>query len=376
MPVLDSGSYTVVRDVPLVDTVELNRDGKHYDLDDAFLHDVVANHYRREKETGDLPVVIVGHNSDDQLGDKPIHGYAKGLRVQPLANSNRNAIYGDIWVHNDFAPNLKSFPRRSAELWYGAKQLDAIALLGATPPQRDLGLLAFSKSTSDIKLSHEISNMPPAVDDNPDTVADKGDGMPKWAADLVAGQKELLAAIQAMAPKGEPDAPEGAEGGSDDDAELEKLLAELEGGSQGAQGQPQAKPPVVEQKDEVKLSRLTQENAKLKADLAERDLRDKLVALQRSGYTLDVDAEVKLLMPLDPETRKVFLSRIETNFPKAPVSGQRLEGLDDSTISGSKRPYDAKAQAEVKAKALKLGRFEDAFFEVMGQTTTDYYKGN
>lgn len=365
MLALDPGNYTVVRDVPLVDTVELNRDGKRYDLDDAFLHDVVANHYRREKETGDLPVVIVGHNSDDQLGDKPIHGYAKSLRVQPLANADRNAIYGDIWVHKDFAPNLKNFPRRSAELWYGAKQLDAIALLGATPPQRDLGLLAFSRKTdTDIKLSREISDMPLPVDENPDTKADAGDGMPKWAAEL---KDAILTAIQGIAGKPKEDeAPEGA----DDDAELEKLLAELEGG-QGAPEAPEAKP---ETKDaEVKLSRIERENAKLKADLAERDLRDKLVALQREGYSLDVEQEVKLLMPVDPQTRAIFLSRIQTNYPKAPVSGKPLDGLDEAATS-TKRPYDAKAQAEVKAKALKLGRWEDAFAEVMGYSCNELGK--
>lgn len=360
MPVLDTGSYTVVRDVPLVDTVELNRDGKRYDLDDAFLHDVVANHYRREKETGDLPVVIVGHNSDDQLGDKPVHGYAKSLRVQPLANSQRNAIYGDIWVHKDFAPNLKKFPRRSAELWYGAKQLDAIALLGATPPQRDLGLLKFSCTPTDEKIS-----MPTPVDDNPDAVAAAGDGMPKWAAEFM---DKLMTAIQSLG-QGKPDdqgppAPDGQGDGSD--AEIEALLAELEG--QGGQ-----KPPMVEQKDEVKLSRLSAENAKLKADLAERDLRDKLVALQRDGYTIDVESEVKLLMPLDPETRKVFLSRMQTNYPKAPVGGKPLEGLDEAAPT-KKRPFDAKAQAEVKAKALKLGRWEDAFAEVMGESSDTYFK--
>lgn len=359
MPALDPGSYTVVRDVPLVDTVELNRDGKRYDLDDAFLHNVVANHYRREKETGDLPVVIVGHNSDDQLGDKPIHGYAKGLRVQPLAESGRNAIFGDLWVHKDFAPNLKQFPRRSAELWYGAKQLDAIALLGATPPQRDLGLLAFAKSTTDEKLS-----MPTPVDDNPDVVAEKGDGMPKWAAEL---KDAILTAIQSLgAPKEAPDA-EGAEG-SDDDAELEKLLAELEGGQGGDQPKPEAP-----KTDEVKMSRIERENAKLKADLAERDLRDKLVALQREGYTLDVDAEVKLLMPVDPETRKVFLSRIQTNYPKAPVSGKPLDGLNEAATV-ARRPFDEKARAEVKAKALKLGRYEDAFAEVMGYSCNELGK--
>lgn len=212
--------------------------------------------------------------------------------------------------------------------------------------------------------------MPVPVDDNPDVVAEKGDGMPKWAAEL---KDAILTAIQGLA--GKPEGAEGQEGGEGDDAELEKLLAELGAGE--GQGKPQGAPaPEVEQKDEVKLSRVERENAKLRADLAERDLRDKLLALQRQGYTLDVDAEVKLLMPVDPETRRVFLSRIETNYPKAPVGGKPLDGLDAAQPTGAKKPYDAKAQAEVKAKALKLGRFEDAFFEVMGATTTDYFKGN
>jgi hypothetical protein len=192
--------------------------------------------------------------------------------------------------------------------------------------------------------------------------------VPKWAAEL---KDAILTAIQSLGAKPEDKGDEAPEG-TDDDAELEKLLAELEGG-QGDQGKP-AGPPAPEAKDaEVKLSRVERENAKLKADLAERDLRDKLVALQRDGYSIDVEQEVKLLMPVDPQTRSIFLSRIQTNYPKAPVGGKPLDGLDEASTA-SKRPFDAKAQAEVKAKALKLGRWEDAFTEVMGYSCNELGK--
>jgi len=43
MKTLDPSKYEVVRDVPVVDSFQLNRDGVSYNLDDQFLTDVVTN---------------------------------------------------------------------------------------------------------------------------------------------------------------------------------------------------------------------------------------------------------------------------------------------------------------------------------------------
>lgn len=346
MPTLDPSQFEVVRDVPIVDTFQISRSGQQYTLDDQYLVDLVTNHYRRKNETGDLPVIGVTHK--DRSAEEVI-GYVQTPRIQPLANTGRNAIYADLWVKKDAADCLHKFPRRSAEIAYNLRQLDGLALLGSTAPERDLGLL---------KLSREVPDMAKEKDKKDEPKTD--DGIPKWASELIARIDALEAKVN-----GAEDAPEG-DGAPVGDDDFEKLLAELEAEG-GKPGEPQPQPEKVD----MQLSRKV---AKLEADLAERDLRDNLLKLQSEGYQIDVADEIKFAMTLDPETRKLHLSRITKTYPKAPVSGKPLDGLADAKTADAKFTYTEDDRAAVKAKLNLMrrsdpsARWEDAFYEVKGFT--------
>lgn len=343
MPTLDPSNYEVVRDVPVVDTFQISRSGQQYTLDDQYLVDIVANHYRRKNETGDLPVIGVTHKERDA---EEVIGYVQTPRIQPLANTGRNAIFADLWVRKDSADCLHKYPRRSAEIAYGLRQLDGLALLGSTAPERDLGLL---------KLSREVPDMADEKDKKDETKTD--DGMPKWASELMA----RLDALEAKVNGGDSEEPTGD---TNEDEELAKFLAELQAEGGGG-GEPTPQP----EKDQMQLSRKV---AKLEADLAERDLRDKLLKLQSEGYQINVADEIKFAMALDPETRTLHLSRIEKNYPKAPVSGKPLDGLADAKTAETKFVYTEEDRTAVKNKLNLMrksdptARWEDAFYEVKG----------
>lgn len=394
MTTLDPSKFKVVRDVPIVDTFELSRGDHDYQIDDQFLIDLVAHSNKREKETGDCPVLLLGHHKDGEKEEEQprVVGFAKNLRIRPLGKTGRNAAVGDLWVYKEDADVIKRFPRRSAEIWYGRRELDAVALLGATAPQRDLGLITLASRTPDIKLSRELNTVP-AENETPDA------GMPKWASELIAKLDSILAAV---APQPKPDAkPEvpagpdaaGAPGPEDQvsDEDIEAFLRELEQG--GAQGQ--EIPKGADEKVNAdysfgggmntsqpkELTKLQRDVARLEAELAERDVKEKLVQLQRDGYKLDIPAETKTLMSVDPESRKILLARIETNYTKAPVGDKRLPGLDDA--EGTPAPKVSQFTDEKRKEVVKLQResggkkkYEECFFEVMKFPISELAKGN
>jgi len=388
--------WAIRQGVPLVDTFNISRG----QVDDHFLDAIVSNFNRRVQETGDYPVLKVTHNGEEVVG------FARALRKQPLGNSGRNAVYGDLWLYKDKEELYKTHPRRSAEIWINQKQLDAVALLGGTAPERDLGL-ALSKD-SDTKLLLSCPNMN-------DQVQSTGDGMPQWMASLPDAIANKLAGIltpiimqmgqpanpaptmapppvappEAAAPgvaqgapaPGAPSA-DGGEGEMNPD-ELEALIAELEGEQGGQEPDGDEAPPEEDEAEEPEDKKkpkkkkadmeLAKEVAALKAQLAEKDLRENLLALSREGYKIEVEDEVKTLMGVDPDTRKILLSRIEKNYPKAPVGTAQVPGLADSTVPTTVDISKDPATREKIRTKMKLERqkdpnysYEQAYFEVTG----------
>lgn len=340
MPLADE--FTIVHSVPIVDTFS----DRGVVLDDKFLDDMILDANKRQQETGDMPPVIVGHNPDEPVPETekpPVIGFVRNLRKDRLGNTDRNAAFGDLWIYKGQENKLKQFPRRSAELFPSLKRLDALAVLGATAPQRDLGL------TAPLKLKREV----PVEDEKKAMPAEE----PKGLAEIMDMLKQIMSLIQSQAP-----APAGA---SDEDAELEKLLAEL-----GGEAEPEKETEETKEKEtEVKLSRRL---AEMEAKVATAEIREQLLKLQRDGILLDVESETAELVKLDPEMRKVMLSRIEKNYAKAPVQTKPLAGLEDSKGQGESKTLSK----EQRTKILQLARqsnYETAFAEVMGQTTSQYF---
>ena len=227
-------------------------------IDRDVLEQIATNNNRRIAETGDAAPVVVGHTKDD----KPEHtqpsiiGYCYDFGVEPFHNTGRLGLACTPIAENREAAELfRKYPRRSVELWLSRLEIDPISLLGATSPERDLGLHRFSRTPHNgersIKYSITDSNPEePAVADPQKTTSttdpggdDSSDGLVEKVIAALQQTKEwqwISSQMQADPGEGEEGDPgmegmdegmdPGMDGGDDDD------LAALLGGDDGTDG--------------------------------------------------------------------------------------------------------------------------------------------
>jgi hypothetical protein len=138
-------------------------------IDRDVLEQIAANNNARIADTGDVCPVVVGHTKDDAAEHKQpdIIGYAADFRVEPFFNTGRYAISVTPVAKDRASVELfRRYPRRSVEFWRGSLQIDPISLLGATTPERDLGLHRFSSAASrgEQPVRYSITDANPTLD--------------------------------------------------------------------------------------------------------------------------------------------------------------------------------------------------------------------
>lgn len=288
---LNPAEYTVIPRVAVVDEFDLpilnqqTGETEYFAVDRAFLDRCIANGNRREAETGDLCPIVIGKVSGAhhtvaglcEAAQPEVVGYARNWSGDLLGNTNRYAAYADFWVKNEDVERVKKYPRRSAEIWRGRAEIDPISLLGATTPERDLGLLpiALSRRPTDQEISATVTRTGALDMPTPTDPTKTGQGDPN-ATPTNADQNQLLSKLISLvtdlsakfdamsgeagagdANTAQPGAP-GAEGAAGapgapgaagepgeemSDEEIEKLLGSLEGqggAAPGAAGAPPA----------------------------------------------------------------------------------------------------------------------------------------
>lgn len=174
---LDDHNLWVRReDVPVFDEHIEKRGDITEDFNEARLSEIAKNCNKRERDTGDLCPITLGHTVLDQYDDKgvlirkaketeqpPIVGYARNFRVGRFGPSGRLGILSTFYVKKEnHLPDgpmsgdqiLEQFPRRSVERWIQGNILDPIALLKRTP-KRDLGIL-YIKDGADERIRYEL----------------------------------------------------------------------------------------------------------------------------------------------------------------------------------------------------------------------------
>lgn len=155
--------WVTVPDVKVLDEHELDgEDGKPAAyVDRSVLEEIAANNNNRVLATGDPAPLIVGHTSDDpQAPERPVVGYAVNYKVKESRDATGKvsyAIHTDYKVRPDKEHVIEDFPRRSVELWLGRRELDPIALLGGTTPERDLGVIIRKSRISGFTLDRTVS---------------------------------------------------------------------------------------------------------------------------------------------------------------------------------------------------------------------------
>ncbi len=158
-------SWHTVPGVPILDTHEVvGDDGKTVDkVDLKRLYRIAAVNNRKTADGNPSPI-IVGHTSDaDTAEEKPVHGYQVNFRVAPY--KNRHAIYVDYKLFPEHKGLEKKYPRRSVEWWTDTDEIDPLALLGGTTPERHLGAIIRKSRDDRCKLRYSITDF--AAEDDP-----------------------------------------------------------------------------------------------------------------------------------------------------------------------------------------------------------------
>lgn len=140
--------WVTIPDVPLLDEHEMTDDtGKPITfVDRSALEEITNNNNRKVRETGDPATLILGHTSDDpRAPEKPAQGFVVNYKVKPFKRNPDGqviyAIHGDYKLRPNKAHLVEEYPRRSVELWWHKKDIDPIAMLGGSSPERDLGVV-------------------------------------------------------------------------------------------------------------------------------------------------------------------------------------------------------------------------------------------
>ncbi len=141
--------YIIKHNVPILDEHVLkDEEGKEIaTIDKARLQKIADLGNKRVKDTGDECPIIIGHTKDDtDEKDQPeIVGWASNYKVGKFLKTGKKALTCTMKFLKKHMEKIKKHPRRSIELWLNDWKVDPISLLGATTPERDLGLLQFSK---------------------------------------------------------------------------------------------------------------------------------------------------------------------------------------------------------------------------------------
>jgi hypothetical protein len=400
-------SYVTKRGVPIFDEHTLvGDDGKPLlKVTRKVLEETAAKCNRRIQQTRDYCPIVIGHTKDGQPEHKQpkIVGYASNFRVKPLFNTGRFAIHADFHVASNHVAEVRQYPRRSVEFWPGRKEIDPIALLGATAPERDLGLLKFSRDTSfHYSRTSPEKPMPDSVPDAP-----KGDIVDKLIAaleqtDIFKWAREKMKAEKgeqdAMAPEGPegglpPEGPEGAEGGLPPEGELppelppegdenmdpaaDKEPVRYEGAApSGSNTQvPGAiKKPAKMSRQDAELLRyqrdyeaMAAENHNLRLRFQRSEREKDLIELEGEGYMFDRGEELDLVAGLDDAAYKKHLSRIRTRYQRGPVVSTATSR--GPVVRNSRQGTRTRDEVNeiVKFAEQKRISFEDALRQMTGE---------
>jgi len=389
--------YLVLHNVPILDEHQLkDRSGNPVvDIDAAMLQRIAENNNRRVAETGDEVPIVVGHTRDDATEpEQPeIVGYARDFVVKALFQTGRKALFARTWkILKDKVGLARKFPRRSVELWLKRLEIDPISLLGATTPERNLGLLRFGRGDPSTHILSPTQEKPPVSNDKKEIVdavlaaiketdvwkkmeqmLDEGDAAAE--PDMPPGDEPLEAADADVPPEEEgwPEEP------VDDDMPPKKDYAAPSGTNTHVGAFDYNCGPKKLRRGDVDRVRLQRDQARLRANHAEqkaakletavRDLQRKfrradrekdLVQLEAEGYLFDRDEELQTVTDLNADQYSRYLDRIRVRYQRAPLGGLSGEPLRHARGGDRKERSRAEVDRAIDYASSHGVSYEDA----------------
>lgn len=389
-------SYIVRDEIPILDEHVLkDKEGRSIQkVTESDLRKIADNNNRRVKETGDYCPVVIGHTRDGapEHEQPEIVGHAYNFRVGNLFKTGRKAIFCTMRFFRDKYNKCKGYPRRSVEYWPERQEIDPISLLGATSPERDLGLMQYSKVGRVLKYSRlspneeKMNPNEPAKSNPEDEIVDKvlaklmqSDAWKKLEAmaeefGAQGGEPGAEPGVQpdvGMAPEGPvPDVEQGGGEPDGDEALFDGQPADgQEKPQQYAAGAPSVPsggntytPSFGKKKEPVKMSRELQsqleqqarEHEELRAQLHDMKLkfsratREKdLIELENEGFQFDRKEELDDLQTLDDVAYAKRIALIRKRYARSPVGVTRMSRQDplaSARVSGTARSKEEVAQ--------------------------------
>jgi|694.fasta_scaffold00982_8 hypothetical protein len=360
---MEDNEMIVKHHVPILDEHEL-KDGKGnvvIRLDQKKLSEIVRVNNKRMGSTGDEIPLVIGHTKDDASeDDQPeIVGYATNLKVEPFFKTGRKCITATFKFFKHAADKVRGFPRRSIELWLSDYKIDPISLLGATTPERDLGLLRLSKGG--VKKYQRTIGM----NDQQGIIEGVLAGLQQtdvWQFLTQLSQQggaEGAPEEGGMPPEGMPgeQPPMPEQGMEDPSMGGEQPPMPEEGGEEPMPEESTEEEEPIRQSrsgkyDRIKLSRVEQENQLLQKEIRtikikfQRAEREKdLIELEAEGYMLDRGEELALVQSLPETTYRSHLQIIRKRYQRAPL-GARSSYYQESRSGGPRgRTKDEVASA-------------------------------
>lgn len=405
------GNTFIVRDnVPILDEHVLkDEDGQvliHFTPEK--LRAIAAKNNRRIKETGDLIPLVIGHTKDGEPETKQpeIVGYAKNLRVGPFKKTGKVAIHAKFYFFRDKVHLARNFPRRSIELWLPDAKIDPISLLGASTPERDLGLLQLAKTGAVLQfasggrrkykrlLSDATTEKRPKMDEkaivNAVMAALKQTAVWKWCESQMEEQEgQDEEGTDELAPEGEiipedeeqelpADEGEVDANPADEEQEEEEAPVRYQSGPSGSNtftpgsGKKtfsRSKPVANTSKQIVRfqrtLAQMAQENEKLRLQFQRSERERDLMELAAEGCEFNPEEELEYVSNLPDDHYQYHLERIKKRYQRSPIGPARFD------LSMSRLPKPApqgrtkEQMREIAALATKKGiSYEQAVAEM------------
>ena len=404
---LPPGEYINKEDVFVLDPHTLkNSSGQTLvNVTESMLKKIADNQNKRVRETGDATPLVIGHTRDEahEHEQPEVVGYATNWKVKKFFKTGKSALACTFHVFKKSVDKVRKFPRRSVELWLDSLTIDPISLLGATTPERDLGLLKLSKGNSGKIVASIDDSGELSVDENTQQVVDavleaikstdvwqymsqkmseegaQGGESPSGAGDMnpmgdpaAAGgppEGEFDPSMDGLGDEGMP--PEGAmPEGEDDEEEPVKMSASTASGSNTFA------PGDARQKySKLSFAKLARENEGMKGALNNliiryrRSEREKdLIQLESEGYMLDRGEELALCDTLTDEQFKSHLTRVRHRYQKAPVGSAPYFEQTARTNQG-RTSHDAEAAASY---ALNNNCSYEEALSKLGSSSTVY----
>jgi hypothetical protein len=337
-------------------------------LSPKVLQRIADNNNRRIRETGDEVPLVIGHTRDGAPEERQpeVIGFASNFCVKKFFNTGKQAIFTTWKVYPDKKELLKKFPRRSVELWLDRWEIDPISLLGATTPDRNLGLVRLSADGDKYTRTMGDNNVGDSQQTAEQVAAILMESAPWKFLETLYKQFQEGGGDQQEQPPAEEEAPQdegfGDEGLDETSEETgDELPEDIEDEIPFDEGEEQ--PPTEEEENvnppvrksaasasamntdtprqlarnedsfRIKFARqekvnqsLISEVNTLQVKLARAEREKDLIQLEAEGFEFDRDEELKDVETMSEDRYKVHLSRIRKRYQRAPIGGPTRDG--------------------------------------------------